>query len=151
MSSEEQSNRRGKRSARNRLHIITANLKTGIKDAPSKDLLMNQLKSVKYDIVGLSETRSATEARTTWIETGDELIIGAGSRRELIGGVGFVIRKSVVPHIVEVDIVTSRIATLKLNVGKKRPLLIIQVYAPHSGYTDAEIDSFYNQLEDQLR
>ena len=120
MRPEEQSCR-GKQKARKWLRVIKANLKTGIKDAPSKDLLLNQLKNIKCDIVGLSEARSAVETKTRCTETGDELIIDAGSRREPIGGVGFAVRKSVVSHIVEVDIVSSRIATLKLDVGKKTP------------------------------
>ena len=110
--SEEQ-NRRGKQSARNRLHIITANLESELKDTSSEDLLMNQLDNIKCDIIGLSKIRSESESRTTWIETCDELIIGAGSGRELVVGVGFVVLKSIISHDIEVEIILSRIATSK--------------------------------------
>lgn len=84
-------NRRSKGSAKNRLHIITMNCKYGLKDAPTKDLLINQVSKIKYDIIGLCETRAKAESRTKWIQSGDELIIGEGSGQQRIGGIGFII------------------------------------------------------------
>lgn len=41
-------------------------------------------------------------------------------------------------------------ATLKLDIGKKEPLLIIQTYAPHKDYGMDEIEKFYSEVETHL-
>jgi hypothetical protein len=112
---------------------------------------MSQINKFKYDVIGLCETRAKEETRTRWKDTGDELIIGAGAGQHRIGGVGFIINKRIADRIIEVEVHSPRIATLKIDTGKKRPLLIIQVYAPHSGYADEEIERFYQEVEAKLQ
>lgn len=136
---------------RQRLYVLTFNLKIGLKDDSTKDLLMNQLKNFKYDIIGLCETRASTEYRVKWKENGDEIIVGAGEGKHHIGGVGFIINSKIADKVIEVNIHSSRIATLKLEVGKKKPLLIVQIYAPHAGYDPEDIEQFYSEVETQLQ
>ncbi|EYC37552.1 hypothetical protein Y032_0781g2309 [Ancylostoma ceylanicum] len=138
----------------NHLHVLTYNLKYGIADLPQRSLLMEQLKTLhrfKYDIIGICETRARGEQRMVWKDTGDELIIGGGSGTHHVGGVGFTINKKIADKVIEVIIHSSRIATLKLDVGKKKPLLIVQVYALHIGHGIQEIESFYSELAHHLK
>ncbi|EYC10353.1 hypothetical protein Y032_0056g2696 [Ancylostoma ceylanicum] len=83
-------------------------------------------------------------------DTGDELIIGSGSGTHHAHGVGFIIR-NIAEKLIEVIIHSSRIATLKLNVGRKKPLLTVQVYAPHIGCGIEEIESFYSEFAHHLK
>ncbi|CAF4596598.1 unnamed protein product, partial [Rotaria socialis] len=111
---------------------------------------MSQLSKFKYDIIGLCETRAEVESRTKWIQTGDELGIGEGNGQPCVGGVGFIINSRIASHVVEVQIHSHRLATLKLDIGRKTPLLIIQIYAPHKEYGIDEIETFYSEVETHL-
>ena len=143
-------NRRKKRSAQNRIHILTFNCKYGLQDAPTKDLFMSQLSNIKYDVIGLCETRAKAESRTKWVQTGDELVIGEGKGRQHVGGVGFITNRQIANRVIEVQVYSHRIATLKLDIGRKAPLLIIQIYAPHKDYGIEEIEKFYSEVETHL-
>ena len=111
---------------------------------------MTELEYIKWDIIGICETRSSSEFCSTWKENGHEVHIGAGFGQHLVGGVGFIINKKIAKQVIEVKICSSRIATLKIDIGKKQPLLIVQIYAPHSGYDEDEISMFYEEAELQL-
>jgi hypothetical protein len=52
--------------------------------------------------------------------------------------------------VIEVEVHSHRIATLKLNIGKKKSLLIVQIYTPHSDYGMDEIEKFYLEIETHL-
>lgn len=143
-------NHQKQRNAQNRLHILTLNCKYRLKDAPTKDLLLNQLSKFKYDVIGLCETRAKIESRTKWVATGDEPIIGERNGQHCVGGVGFIINNRITNRIIEVQVHSHRIATLKLDIGKKTPLLIIQIYAPHKEYGMHEIEKFYAEVEKLL-
>ncbi|CAF5141948.1 unnamed protein product, partial [Rotaria magnacalcarata] len=111
---------------------------------------MNQLSKFKYDIIGLCKTRAKVESRTKWIQIGDELVIGEGNGQQRVGGVGFIINSRIASHVIEVQIHSHRIATLKLDIGRKTPLLIIQIYAPHKEYGIDKIEKFYSEVETPL-
>lgn len=140
-----------KRRNRETLRILTYNLKSGLKNEETKELFINQIKNIKYDVIGICETRATTESRMKWKETGDEIIIGAGEGVRSIGGVGFIINKRIAEAIIEVNIHSPRIATLKLDIGKNKTLTIVQVYAPHGGYDTEVIEDFYTKIEKQLK
>ena len=111
---------------------------------------MNQLSKLKYDVIGLCETRAKAESRTKWVQTGDELVIGEGKGRQHVGGVGFIINRQIANRVIEVQVHSHRIATLKLDIGRKTPLLVIQIYAPHKDYGMDEIEKFYSEIETHL-
>ena len=141
------------RSAQDRLHILTYNLKTGLKNAPAKDVFMQELHGLhrfKYDIIGLCKTRATMKTRTKWNTTGDEIFIGPGHGQQHVGGVGFIVSNRIANQIIQVDIRSSRIGTLKLQLAPKKTLLVIQVYAPHSGYEAKDIEQFYEDVRDAL-
>ncbi|CAF1678226.1 unnamed protein product [Rotaria magnacalcarata] len=111
---------------------------------------MNQLSRFKYDIIGLCEARAKVESRTKWLQTGDELVIGEENGQQRVGGVGCIINSRISNRVIEVQIHSHRIATLKLDIGRKTPLLIIQIYAPHKEYGIDEIEKFYSEVETHL-
>ncbi|XP_072931481.1 uncharacterized protein [Epargyreus clarus] len=59
---------------------------------------------------------------------------------EEIGGVGFIVNKSLVNNIVEIKSVSPRVAYLILRVSKRYSLKVIQVYAPTSTHSDDEVE-----------
>ncbi|KAH7693025.1 reverse transcriptase [Aphelenchoides avenae] len=118
---------------------------------------MEDLEALKnnFDIIGLSETHCTEEAHRSWTDgtlLGAEIHIGARDPTTNIGGVGFIIHPRLVANkrVQEVHIISSRIEVLKLEVpGQRRPLKIVQVYAPHSGYDDDIIEQFYDEVSEQ--
>lgn len=134
------------------LKILSYNLRLGMRgERPDLiNAIMEPIQQIRYDIIGLSETHSPTNFHGNW-QNGDEIHIGAGEQRpnvQPVGGVGFIVAERLRRNIIGVEIHSPRIATLKLRVPKQRkPLLIVQVYAPHSGYDDNDIERFYEEVE----
>jgi hypothetical protein len=108
---------------------------------PMKDLLINQLSQIKYEIIGFSETGAKAESRTKRTQTVDELIISADQGQPHVVGVGFVVNSRSTNRTIEVQIHSDRVPTLKLDVGRKEPLLIVQLYASHKDYGMDEIET----------
>ena len=52
--------------------------------------------------------------------------------------------------MIEVQVHAHRIATLKLDIRRKAPFPIIQIYAPHKDYGIGEIEKFYSEVETHL-
>ena len=67
--------------------ICTYNARTLASDAAVEDLMM-QAKKIKYDVIGLTETRRHRRLNATF-NTGEELFLGTCD-----GGVGALINKS---------------------------------------------------------
>ncbi|KAH7713983.1 endonuclease-reverse transcriptase [Aphelenchoides avenae] len=119
--------------------------------------IMAALEKINFDVLGLSETHAKKEHSVRWTEgklIGAEVFSSASSRGQndsSIEGVGFIVHKSLCESIVAVDVSSSRVAVLKLRVpGQQAPLKVVQVYAPHSGYSDDEREEFYAELERKL-
>ena len=65
----------------------------------------------------------------------------------MVGGVGFIISTAAQKYVEAIDIISSRIAVLKMRFPNGRKMSIYQVYSPHSGYDEAAIETFYEELE----
>ena len=111
---------------------------------------MSQLSKIKYDVIGLCEARAKSKSRTKWVQTGDELVISEGKARQHVGGVGYIIKRQIANRAIKVQVHSHRIATLKLDIGRKAPLLIIQISAPHKDYGIKEIEKFYSEVDTYL-
>lgn len=61
------------------------------------------------------------------------------------------IGKHLANKIKQVKGISERVAILKLDLGNKDTLTIIQVYAPTLGAESAETEAFYNLLEDTYK
>jgi len=51
---------------------------------------------------------------------------------------------------VRVGLVSSRVAGLFLSIAKHYKLKILQVYAPPTTYSEEDINSFYNDVDETL-
>ncbi|KAH7673098.1 reverse transcriptase [Aphelenchoides avenae] len=112
---------------------------------------MEALERIKFDIVGLSETHAKEERHSKWKHgelKGSELHIGAADG--LKGGIGFIVNAKLSSRIHSVDVSSSRVGVLKIKLGRRYLLTVIQCYAPHSGYEDLEVESFYAEVEEHL-
>ncbi|KAH7710334.1 reverse transcriptase [Aphelenchoides avenae] len=161
----EADNQKEQRSRPDSLRILSYNLGAGGLGAERLNnsnghrlaVLMEDLEFLmeNFDVIGLSETHCTEETHRTWTDGtlfGAEIHIGARDRTANKGGVGFIIhpRLAASKRVHDVRIVSSRIAVLKLEVpGQRRPLKIVQVYAPHSGYDDDIIEQLYDEKEDE--
>ena len=109
---------------------------------------LEELKGLKWDIIGLSEVRRLGEA---YIELSEGHIFcyrGREDRRE--HGVGFLINKHLAGNIIEFYGISERVAGLVVKLNQKYKMKIVQVYAPTSTYEDEEVESFYEDVEAAL-
>ncbi|VDO47320.1 unnamed protein product [Haemonchus placei] len=103
---------------------------------------MVQARKIKYDIIGLTETR-----RHAIFETGEELFLGTCDSRG-VGGVGVLVNTHLAMNIGSYESLTTRIGHLRLRICDSTPSLIIFVaYAPTSTYEEEELEAFYMDLE----
>ncbi|CAD6200263.1 unnamed protein product [Caenorhabditis auriculariae] len=95
----------------------------------------------------------------TW-PNGELLILGHKVPGKNVGGVGFLVNRSV-QHLVDShEIVNARLGILRLNLGKRGRLTIINVYSPTSPEAESkakreekekELDDFYRKLEETIQ
>ncbi|KAK6762618.1 hypothetical protein RB195_023370 [Necator americanus] len=64
-----------------------------------------------------------------------------------VGGVGFVVRPSVVHLVDSHEILSPRLAILRLRPLRQKSISIINCYSPTSAADDFELDAFYEELE----
>ncbi|EFO97547.1 hypothetical protein CRE_26029, partial [Caenorhabditis remanei] len=127
------------------LRICTFNCRSVATDNRLAELL-EETNRIKYDIIGLSETKRSAEVHMT-NRDGTGVILGKRNDSSVSGGVGFIINKSLMPKIKEIKIVSHRIGYITLQVNKNQ-CTIIQGYAPTADYEEEEHSNFYENLED---
>ncbi|ETN72638.1 hypothetical protein NECAME_18747, partial [Necator americanus] len=69
--------------------ICTYNARTLASEAAIEDLMMQEAKKIKYDVIGLIETRRRHPLNAVY-ETGEELFLGTCDSRG-VGGVGVLV------------------------------------------------------------
>ncbi|KAH7693749.1 reverse transcriptase, partial [Aphelenchoides avenae] len=118
---------------------------------------MDALEQIKFDVVGLSETHTKKAQRMRWTDgklRGAEVHVAPctiGQNDSTIGGIGFIIHKSLTCSVLSIELKSSRNGVLRLKApGQRLPVMIIQVYAPHSGYSEDEHEDFYAELDLKL-
>ncbi|KAK6761578.1 hypothetical protein RB195_022592 [Necator americanus] len=117
--------------------ICTYNARTLASEAAIEDLMM-QAKKIKYDVIGLTETRRRHALNAVY-ETGEELLLGTCDSRG-VGGVGVLVNTR--EHL------TTRIGRLRMRrCGPTPALTIFVAYAPTSSYEEEEVEAFFMDLE----
>ncbi|ETN79983.1 hypothetical protein NECAME_02460 [Necator americanus] len=86
--------------------ICTYNARTLASEAAIEDLMM-QAKKIKYDVIGLTETRRGHPLNAVY-ETGEELFLGKCDSRS-VGGVGVLVNTSMAKNIDSFEQLTTRI------------------------------------------
>ncbi|KAK6749652.1 hypothetical protein RB195_001952 [Necator americanus] len=65
-----------------------------------------------------------------------------------VGGVGFVVHPSVIHLVDSHEILSPRLAILRLRPLRQKSISIINCYSPTSAADDSELDAFYEELEE---
>ncbi|KAF9818198.1 hypothetical protein SFRURICE_003939 [Spodoptera frugiperda] len=128
---------------RRTLALATHNIRTLRTDENIVEL-EEELSKMRWDILGLSEIRREGQD-TIILDSGNLLFFREGDRKSQ-GGVGFLVRKSLVNNVCEVDSVSNRVAYLILRISNRYSLKVIQVYAPTSTHCDDEVEALYEEI-----
>uniref|UniRef100_A0A0K0DHK5 Endo/exonuclease/phosphatase domain-containing protein n=1 Tax=Angiostrongylus cantonensis TaxID=6313 RepID=A0A0K0DHK5_ANGCA len=125
--------------------ICAYNARTLASD-PSIEGLLMQARMIRYDVIGLAETRRRHPFNAVY-DTGEELFLGTCHSRG-VGGVGVLVNRSLSMNIDSFEQLTTRIGRLRLKrCGPTPALTIFVVYAPTSKYDEEEVEAFYMDLE----
>ncbi|KAK6737549.1 hypothetical protein RB195_019948 [Necator americanus] len=120
--------------------ICTYNPRTLAAEATVEDLMM-QAKKIKYDVIGLTETRRRHPLNAVY-ETGEELFLGTCDSRG-VGGVGVLVNTNIAKNIDSFEQLTTRIGRLRMRrCGPTTALTIYVAYAPTSSYEEEKNRSF---------
>uniref|UniRef100_A0A0K0D1X4 Endo/exonuclease/phosphatase domain-containing protein n=1 Tax=Angiostrongylus cantonensis TaxID=6313 RepID=A0A0K0D1X4_ANGCA len=107
--------------------ICTYNARTHVSVSSIEDLLM-QARMIRYDIIGLPETRRRHPFNALY-DTGEELFLGTCDSRG-VGGVGVLVKTNLSINIDSFERLTTRIGRLRLKrCGSTPALTIFVVYA----------------------
>ncbi|ETN77925.1 hypothetical protein NECAME_10709 [Necator americanus] len=124
--------------------ICTYNERALASEAAIEDLMM-QAKKIKYDVIGLTETRRRHPLNAVY-ETGEELFLGTCDRRG-VSGVGVLVNTSMAKNIHSFEQLTIRIGRLRMRrCGPTPALNIFVAYATASSYEE-EVEAFYMDPE----
>uniref|UniRef100_A0A0K0DHE0 Endo/exonuclease/phosphatase domain-containing protein n=1 Tax=Angiostrongylus cantonensis TaxID=6313 RepID=A0A0K0DHE0_ANGCA len=125
--------------------ICTYNASTLASESSIEDLLM-QARKIKYDVIGLAETRRSHPLNAVY-DTGEELFLGICDRRG-VGGVGVLVSTDLSVNIDSFEQLTTRIGRSRLKrCGSTPALTILAVYAPTSNYDEEEVEAFYLDMD----
>ncbi len=120
----------------------------GVSGEDRLQVLENETKKIKWDIIGLAEVR----------RLGEKLIQGKNRNffyyfGETRGfrGVVFYINKKVMNHVIKIQGISERIGIMKLKVEGNIKILLVQIYAPTAGADEDEIKKFYKDLQKVLQ
>ena len=110
---------------------------------------MSEFARVRYDVIGLSETKRRDSLVTEW-ENGDHIFLGSRFPNSTSAGVGFVVSKSISSRIIDVVHLSPRVAKLRLK-ARGTSISIIQVYAPTADSDQEDHELFYDDVQTALR
>ena len=133
--------------SRRDMYIGTWNMQTMLSDSHidlyKLDLLIEEMKIQKLNILGLCETRWSGEG---CFKRGDYEIHFSGNSKGGLYGVAIILDKHHAACVAGVNYISDRIMTIKLNT-KHVPMNVIHVYAPTSASSPEDIELFYNDLQ----
>uniref|UniRef100_A0A8R1EP49 Endonuclease/exonuclease/phosphatase domain-containing protein n=1 Tax=Caenorhabditis japonica TaxID=281687 RepID=A0A8R1EP49_CAEJA len=109
--------------------------------------LLEETKTIKYDIIGLSDTKRAAEIHMMHRD-GTGVFLGKRNTTTVSGGVGFIVKSSILPKIQEIKFLDHRIAYLTFQVDRRRSCIVFQVYAPVADSDAEELADFYESLRE---
>uniref|UniRef100_A0A8R1IYW2 Endonuclease/exonuclease/phosphatase domain-containing protein n=1 Tax=Caenorhabditis japonica TaxID=281687 RepID=A0A8R1IYW2_CAEJA len=109
--------------------------------------LLEETKTIKYDIIGLSETKRAAETHMMHRD-GTGVFLGKRNTTSVSGGVGFIVNSTLLPKIQEIKFLNHRIAYLTFQVDRRLSCTVFQVYAPVADSDPEELADFYESLEE---
>ncbi|KAK6741277.1 hypothetical protein RB195_009247 [Necator americanus] len=128
------------------LRLCTYNARTVSKDADLHALL-GAAERIKFHVIALQETK-CRRSDVRQMNDGTLVIRGEKVPSRNVGGVGFVVHPSVVHLVDSHEILSPRLAILRLRPLRQKSISIINCYSPTSAADDSELDAFYEELEE---
>uniref|UniRef100_A0A8D8YRG1 Craniofacial development protein 2 n=1 Tax=Cacopsylla melanoneura TaxID=428564 RepID=A0A8D8YRG1_9HEMI len=110
------------------------------------DNIILEMKRYDLEIVGISEVK--------WKNQGDywkehHRFIYSGNETG-DAGVGLILNKEWGNRVRNAELYSNRIMLVKLQLNDKEILNIIQIYMPHTGYSDEVIEEIYDQIDEVM-
>ncbi|KAK6762806.1 hypothetical protein RB195_023492 [Necator americanus] len=131
------------------VRLCTYNARTVSTDADLHALL-GAAERIKFHVIALQETK-CRRSDVRQMNDGTLVIRGEKVPSRNVGGVGFVVHPSVVHLVDSHEILSPRLAILRLRPLRQKPINIINCYSPTSATDESELDAFYEQLEKVIR
>lgn len=130
--------------AKDELTVGTWNVRT-LWAAGHLELLKEEMKRYRWDILGLSEVRWTGSGEVNGCE-----MIWSGDDTEHQRGVGFLLSSRARMALLGYKPVNSRMIVARFS-GQPFNVSVIQVYAPTADKTEEEIEQFYENLDDIMK
>uniref|UniRef100_A0A914WLJ8 Endonuclease/exonuclease/phosphatase domain-containing protein n=1 Tax=Plectus sambesii TaxID=2011161 RepID=A0A914WLJ8_9BILA len=110
-----------------------------------------EIRNVKFDIIGIAETRLSGSKRVDLPSGYTIYQSGKPQGERTFAGVAFYVPSSLSKRVLGVVFVSDRIIELTLQLRGRRTLRLIQIHVPQAGNPDATYDDFLNELADLLQ
>ncbi|KHJ81025.1 endonuclease/exonuclease/phosphatase family protein, partial [Oesophagostomum dentatum] len=130
--------------------ICTYNI-VSVGDDGKLNKLLGAVRGIDYDVIALQETKRNERVNIMYYD-GTRVILGEKYKGVNCGGVGFLVHPSIAGLVDTYDIISPRLAVLRLRCRRlKLSVSIINCYSPTNEGTALELDRFYSELEDVIR
>lgn len=107
--------------------------------------LEKELQTIKWDILGISETRMKGEANMI-LKSGHVLFQRNSETGHHIGGVAIMVNSRIKHLVTKSKAISDRVIYIMLHLNRVQSIQIIQAYAPTSASTDEDVEQFYEDL-----
>ena len=108
----------------------------------------DEVAKIKFDIIGISETRRKGEGCITLNTSGHTFYYEGGDTCHR--GVGFIVNKNIAGNVTSFKSVSDRLVQLTIRINGKYHLNIIQAYLPTSSHDDQEVESVYEDIDNLI-
>lgn len=127
-----------------KIHIATYNCRTMRTDDHLEEL-EEELRNIKWDIIGLCETRLPGEKRTT-LKSGHTLYQNNSESNYSQGGVAFIVHCRIEHKVTKYCKISDRVIYLVIQINNRYSLQLIHCYAPTSMAQDEQIEQLYEDI-----
>ncbi|KAK6742488.1 hypothetical protein RB195_010012 [Necator americanus] len=131
------------------LRLCTYNARTVSTDADLHALL-GAAERIKFHVIALQETK-CRRSDVRQMNYSTLVIRGEKFPSRNVGGVGFVVHPSVVHLVDSHEILSLRLAILRLRPLRQKSISIINCYSPTSAADESELDAFSEEPEEVVR
>lgn len=126
--------------------FLLCSYNTKILSSGDLDTLLETVRRVKFHVIALQDTRSPCDD-IRQLDDGTLIILGGRVPTQIVGGVGFVVRPSLSPHVISHSILSPRVAILRFKTLEGKKVSIINCFSPPCTAARNDLDAFYAQLE----
>ncbi|KAK6765413.1 hypothetical protein RB195_025366 [Necator americanus] len=130
------------------LKLCTYNARTVSTDADLHALL-GAAERIKFYVIALQETK-CRRSDVRQMNDGTLVIRGEKVPSRNVSGVGFVVHPSVVHLVDSHEILSPRLAILRLRPLRRKPISILNYYSPTSAADESAMDAFCEELEEVM-